>query len=252
MEFIFVLLASLMAGFVDSVVGGGGLVLMPALFAAYPNAAPVSLIGTNKGAAIWGTAVAGFQYSRKVQLLWRSLAPAAACAFIASLAGAWVLTWVDPQSLRKALPFLLTAVLVYTLVRKDMGTIDAPRLQAHHERIVLCVIAGLMGFYDGFFGPGTGSILVFLLVRVLGFDFLRATANTKIINLLSNLAALLLLSWHGHVWWHMAWVMAVANIAGSLVGTHAAMRYGTRFVRWMFIGVVSALIFKTAWDSFMR
>jgi uncharacterized membrane protein YfcA len=112
---------------------------------------------------------------------------------------------------------------------------------------------GLMvGFYDGFFGPGTGSFFVFLMVRWLGYDFLNASASAKLLNTATNLAALLLFALKGHVWWHLALPMAVANIIGSLLGTHLALKHGTGFVRTVFIGVVSALILKTAYDAFMR
>ena len=110
----------------------------------------------------------------------------------------------------------------------------------------------MIGFYDGFFGPGTGSFFVFLMVRVLGYDFLHASASAKLLNTATNLAALLLFTLKGHVWWHFALVMAVANVVGSLAGTHLALKHGTGFVRWVFIAVVSALILKTGYDAYLR
>ncbi len=110
----------------------------------------------------------------------------------------------------------------------------------------------MVGFYDGFFGPGAGSFFVFLFVRALGYDFLHASASAKLLNTATNLAALGAFAWTGHVWWHIAAVMAVANVAGSLVGTRMALRHGAGFVRVVFIGVVSMLILKTAFDGFMR
>ena len=115
-----------------------------------------------------------------------------------------------------------------------------------------CAIAAVVGLYDGFFGPGTGSFLVFLLVRLLGYDFLHASASAKLINTGTNVAALILFSLKGHVWWHFALVMALANVLGSLAGTHLALRHGTGFVRAVFIAVVSALIVKTGYDAFLR
>ena len=252
MELVFVSLASLLAGFVDSIVGGGGLVLVPALFAAFPTTHPATLFGTNKGASVWGTGFATWQYSRRVSLRWHALAPAAVAGFAASLAGAWLVTVVSPELLRKVLPLVLLLVLVYTLVKKDMGLHHAPRLEGLSEAAVACAIGAVVGFYDGFFGPGTGSFFVFLLVRLLGYDFLHASASAKLLNTATNLSALLLFALKGHVWWHFVLAMAIANVAGSLLGTHLALKHGTGFVRVVFIGVVSALIFKTSYDAFLR
>lgn len=252
METLTVTLASLLAGFVDSIVGGGGLILTPALFAVFPNAHPATLFGTNKSASVWGTAFAARQYSRRVQLAWASLLPAAVVCFVGSLSGAWLVTVVSPGFLRKLLPLVLLAVLLYTLSKKDLGQHHTPRYAGRAEVLVACAMGLTVGFYDGFFGPGTGSFFVFLMVRWLGYDFLNASASAKLLNTATNLAALLLFALKGHVWWHLALPMAVANIIGSLLGTHLALKHGTGFVRTVFIGVVSALILKTAYDAFMR
>ncbi|MDZ7922335.1 TSUP family transporter [Rhodoferax sp.] len=252
MEMFVVTLASLLAGFVDAIVGGGGLILTPALFATFPNAHPATLFGTNKGASVWGTAFATVQYKRRVQMQWHAIAPAAAVCFMASLGGAWLVTVVSPEHLRKALPVVLVLVLAYTLAKKDLGRHHTPRFAGQHEALVACAIGATIGFYDGFFGPGTGSFFVFLLVRVLGYDFLNASASAKLLNTASNFAALILFTLKGHVWWHFVVVMAVANVAGSLAGTHLALKHGTGFVRSMFIVVVSALILKTGYDAFVR
>lgn len=252
MELLLVSLASLMAGLVDSIVGGGGLILLPALFATFPQAAPATLFGTNKSASIWGTAFATFQYSRRVVLPWRSLLPAAVSGLLGSLAGAWAVTLVDPSLFRKVLPFLLTALLAYTLARKELGREHAPRFSGRREALVASGVGVVVGFYDGFFGPGTGSFLVFAWVRLLGYDFLNASASAKLINTATNFAALMLFTWQGHVWWHLALAMALANVVGSLIGTRLALRHGAGFVRQVFIFVVLALILKTAWDTWLR
>ena len=252
MELIVVSLASLLAGFVDSIVGGGGLILVPALFATFPTTHPATLFGTNKGASVWGTAIATLQYSRRVQMRWHALAPAAAVCFAASLGGAWLVTVISPEYLRKALPLVLLAVLAYTLARKQLGRDHAPRFGGRQETLVASGIGVVIGFYDGFFGPGTGSFFVFLLVRLLGYDFLNASAGAKLLNTASNLAAILLFALKGHVWWHFVLVMAIANVLGSLAGTHLALKHGTGFVRGVFIAVVSALILKTGYDAFLR
>jgi len=252
MELIFVTCASLLAGFVDSIVGGGGLILVPALFAAFPTTHPATLFGINKGASIWGTAVATAQYAKRVDMRWSALLPAALVGFGGSLAGAWLVTEISPQFLRKVLPVVLLGVLIYTLVKKEMGRHHTPRFSGRTETLVACCIGLLLGFYDGFFGPGTGSFFVFLFVRWLGYDFLNASASAKLLNVATNLAALLLFAYKGHVWWHFALTMAVANVVGSLIGTHMALKHGAAFVRMVFIFVVSALIMKTGYDAFIR
>ena len=252
MELIIVTLASLLAGFVDAIVGGGGLILLPALFAVFPAAPPATLLGTNKAASIWGTAVATAQYACRVDMRWAALLPAAGVGFVGSLGGAWLVTLVDGSFLRKVLPFVLLAVLAYTLVKKDLGHTHAPRFKGRAEMLAACSIGLVIGFYDGFFGPGTGSFFVFLFVRWLGYDFLNASASAKLLNVATNLSALSLFAYKGHVWWHLAVAMAVANVVGSLLGTRLALKHGSGFVRIVFIVVVSALILKTGFDAFLR
>ena len=251
-DLIIVAVAAALAGFVDAIVGGGGLVLVPALFAVYPTAVPATLLGTNKGGAVWGTAWATWQFAKRVQLRWGSLLPAVAAALVGSFAGAWAVTQVSADGLKRALPFILGAVLVYTLLRKELGRHHTPRFDGAREAALASAIGAVVGFYDGFFGPGTGSFFVFAFVRALGYDFLHASASAKMLNTATNAAALVLFAWKGHVWWHLALVIALANIAGSLAGTRLALKHGAGFVRNVFIGVVALLIAKTAYDAFLR
>ena len=252
MEWILVSLASLLAGFVDAIVGGGGLILLPALFATFPSAPPATLLGTNKSASVWGTTMATWQYSRRVQMRWRAMLPAAAAGFAGAFAGAWAVTVVSPDFLRKLLPLVLLAVLLYTLAKKDLGRSHAPRHTQARETALACAIGAVIGWYDGFFGPGTGSFFIFLFVRLLGYDFLNASASAKLLNVATNLAAIALFAMKGHVWWKIGLVMAVANVAGSLIGTRLALKHGAGFVRGVFIVVVGALILKTGYDAFLR
>lgn len=252
MELLLVSLASLLAGFVDAIVGGGGLILVPALFAVFPTTHPATLFGINKSASVWGTAIAARQYGRRVDMYWSALLPAAAAGFLGGFVGAWAVTVLPSEFLRKLLPIVLLGVLLYTLARKDLGREHAPRLSGRRQAVVASAIGLALGFYDGFFGPGTGSFFVFLFVRVLGYDFLHASASAKLLNTATNLAALILFALKGHVWWHYAVALAVANVAGSLLGTHLALRHGAAFVRVVFIFVVSALILKTGYDAFLR
>jgi uncharacterized membrane protein YfcA len=252
MELLIVSVASLFAGFVDSIVGGGGLILIPALFAVFPTAHPATLFGTNKGASVWGTGFATWQYSRKVQMRWSALVPAAGAGLVASFAGAWLVTVVSPEFLRKALPFLLLLVLLYTLTKKELGRHHTPHFSGARERWIAAAIGAVIGFYDGFFGPGTGSFLVFAFVRVLGYDFLSASAAAKLVNTATNVAALALFITKGHIWWHFVLAMAIANVLGSLLGTRLALKHGTGFVRGVCLWGVSALILKTSVDAFAR
>lgn len=249
LELLGVAAASVLAGFIDAIVGGGGLILLPSLFAAYPQAPAATLLGTNKGGAIWGTALAAWQYGRRVDIAWRVAGPAMATAWLGSAFGAWVITHLDPLALKRALPALLGAVLIYTLWRKDLGQAHQPRYARRQEGWIACLIGGAIGFYDGLFGPGTGSFLVFALVRVLGWDFLHASATAKLINTATNAAALMLFAWTGNLWWATAAVLAVANMLGSLAGTAVALRHGSGLIRRVFISVVFLLICKTGYDA---
>jgi uncharacterized membrane protein YfcA len=250
MELIWITLASGLAGFVDSIVGGGGLILLPALLVAYPSAPAAAMLGTNKSASVWGTAFASWQFSRRIEMPWRIWLPAAGLSFGGSLIGAWGLTLVSSDVLKQLLPLVLLAVLLYTLARKDLGALHQPRFSGRQELATASVVGLCIGTYDGFFGPGTGSLMVFALVRWLGYDFLHASAGAKLMNMSSNAAALLLLSFNGLVWWHLALPLALANIVGSLLGTRLALRHGSGFVRWVFIGVVGVLILKTSWNAY--
>lgn len=251
-DLLLVSAASMFAGFVDAIVGGGGLILVPALFATFPSTHPATLFGVNKSASVWGTSLATWQYSRRVQLNWGGLMPAAAATFVGSMAGAWLVTVVSPHALRKALPLVLLAVLVYTLVKKELGREHAPRFTGGAETLAAGSVGLLLGFYDGFFGPGTGSFLVFIFVRWLGYDFLHASASAKLLNVASNVAAIILFVSKGHIWWHYVLPLAAANMLGSVIGTRLALKKGAGFVRGMFIVVVSALILKTGYDAFLK
>ena len=141
--------------------------------------------------------------------------------------------------------------MLYTLVKKDLGQQHQPRCSGRSETLVACAIGAGIGLYDGFFGPGTGSFLVFLFVRVLGYDFLNASAGAKLINVFTNLAAIILFASKGHIWWHLGLTMAVANVIGSMLGSRMALKHGAGFVRGAFMVVVSLLIVKTGYDAFV-
>ena len=243
------LLASLGAGLVDAIVGGGGLIMVPALFGLFPQAVPATLLGTNKAASVWGTGWSAWQYARRVKLPSRRLAGAICAALLGAGLGAWLATQVPARPFRLALPAVLATVWAYTWWRKDLGRTHAPHWGPRHEASLATLLGGAVGFYDGLFGPGTGSFFVFALVRGLGWDFLHASAAAKRLNLATNVAALAWFIPHGHVAWALALPMAVANVLGSTLGTRLALRHGAGFVRGVFLLVVGVLILKTAWDA---
>ena len=242
--------AALLAGLVDAVVGGGGMIQVPVLFSVFPSAAPASLFGTNKLASVWGTAMAARTYARRYPLAWHVAVPASLAALVFAFVGAWAVTVFPSVWLRKALPFLLFVVAVYVWVRKDLGSVHQPVPNGRRTTLLALVIGALIGLYDGFFGPGTGSFLIFFFVRLFGFDFLRASAVAKVVNVACNLAALALFAGVGHVFWLLGLVMAVCNIAGAVIGTRLAIRGGSDFVRKIFMLVVGLLILKTGADAF--
>ncbi|MFZ6645604.1 sulfite exporter TauE/SafE family protein [Undibacterium sp. TJN25] len=252
MDFIVLGLAAFFAGFVDAVVGGGGLIQVPALFSAMPNVAPATLLGTNKLAGIWGTGAAAVNYVRAVRLRWDMVLPAALMAFLLAFAGAFAVTHIPPTYLRKSLPFILVAVAVYTFKKKDFGTTHTPLFHGNKETWMAMLVGGGIGFYDGFFGPGTGSFMMFLFVRFFGYDFLSASAVAKVLNVATNAAALLWFGYSNHVIWQVGFAMAVCGVLGSLTGSRLAIKHGSGFVRKMFLLVVVALILKTSYDAFLK
>lgn len=241
---------SLLAGFVDSVVGGGGLIQIPALLIMLPGTPIPTLWGTNKLASLAGTSFAGYRYSRHVNIDWRVTAPAAATAFVFSFLGSRAVTLLNPDLLRPIVFVLLIVVAIYVFVVKDLGLIHRPK-HGGRKAVSIGVATGVaLGFYDGFFGPGTGSFLIFAFVGIFGFDFLSASASAKIINLATNLASVLYFGATNHILYQVALPMAGCNIVGSLIGTRLAILKGSRFVRIFFLVVVAALIVKLAQQLF--
>jgi hypothetical protein len=251
-HFLFLLAAAFFAGLVDSVGGGGGLIQVPALFSGMPQTMPATLFGTNKLASIWGTGAAAVNYARRVHIEWNAALPATAAAFVFAFLGAFSVTWMPADLMRKCLPILLIVLLVYTWRFRQFGLLHAPLYRGKAERMRAVALGAVIGFYDGFFGPGTGSFLIFLFVRFFGFDFLGASVASKIVNVACNFAALLWFGYSGHVLWLTGLAMAVCNVAGSLAGSRLALRHGSLLVRRMFLLVVSALILKAAKDAFFR
>lgn len=242
--------AALFAGLIDSMVGGGGLIQIPALFTVLPKELPATLFGTNKIASVFGTANAAWRYARRVKMPWKTTLPAAIAAFAFSYLGAMAVAWLPRELLRPLILVMLVGSAAYTFWRKDFGIVHQPQHAGRSEFIYALLVGGVIGFYDGFFGPGTGSFLIFLFIRFFGFDFLHASAASKVVNVATNLAAMSFFIPNGFVLPVAALVMAVFNVLGSVLGTHLALRHGSGFVRKIFLLVVCSLILKFAWDTF--
>jgi uncharacterized membrane protein YfcA len=240
-ELPWLLCIAFVAGLVDAAVGGGGLIQLPGLFATLPQQAPAVLLGTNKFSAMAGTGASAWRYARNVRY-------ATAAAFAFSFLGATAVSLLPKQAVRPLILALLIAMLVYTLIKKDFGALHRPRHIGRRELAIALAMGAAIGFYDGFFGPGTGSFLIFLFIRFFGLDFLRASAASKVVNLATNLAALCFFVPSGQVLLAVAVPMAVANIAGAVAGTRLALRGGTPLIRQLFLVLVVVLIGKMGWD----
>ncbi|PRA82086.1 TSUP family transporter [Microbacterium sp. MYb66] len=244
---LLVVIAAFCAGWIDAVVGGGGLLQLPALLL-IPGISPVQALATNKLASVFGTATSSATYYRRAKPDIRTALPMAAIALIGSFGGAAVATVLPPAAFKPIIVIALLAVALFTAFRPQMGA--ATQLRFHGRRHhIMAGAAGLgIGFYDGMIGPGTGTFLVITLVALLGYDFLQASAKAKIVNLATNIGALLLFIPHGAVLWLLGGILAVANVAGSYLGSRMAISKGTTFIRVVFLVVVIALIAKLGVD----
>jgi uncharacterized membrane protein YfcA len=246
------MLAALVAGFVDAVVGGGGLISIPALLLGLPAGTPVTtILGTNKAVATTGATFAAGQFVRARILRIGDLVVPVACSVGGAAIGVALAYYFQNRYepwFRPVMLGLLVAMLAFTLLKPEIGKLHAPRHGLDHQRLLAGGIALFLGFYDGFFGPGTGSILIFLFVAVLGFDFLRASALAKSVNWASNFTAMSLFLWRGSWIPTLALAMAAANGVGGTLGARAALRKGSGWVRAMFILVVVVLILRLGWQ----
>ena len=239
-------LAAFFAGFVDSIAGGGGLIQVPALLIGLPKAETATLLGTNKLASVFGTISSAALYRRQIKPEASILLAMALPAFIGSAVGATLASRIPTSSMRPVVLILLVCVAIYTWLKPDLGKIEL--LKHHsHRRIHICILAGLgIGFYDGIFGPGTGSFLMLVLVASLGYAFITASAIAKIVNVATNIGALLVFGFDGAILWQIGLVLGVANICGAVVGSRMAIKGGSTLVRKVFLLVTMALIIKVA------
>ncbi|GAB3696852.1 sulfite exporter TauE/SafE family protein [Mariniluteicoccus flavus] len=244
------ILAAFVAGWVDAVVGGGGLIQLPALLIGLPKETPSPyILGTNKISSAAGTLTATITYARRIALDWRTLIPLVAMSFTGSAIGAAMARLIPKQALTPIVLVALVAVGAYTLFKPQLGLVHQQKhTGARHYGSTAAIGLGV-GVYDGILGPGTGSFFVILMVAVLGYGFLEASAKAKIANLSTNVAAIAVFGLHGELLVALGIVMAVANLAGGFLGARTALNRGNGFVRTVFLVVVGALILKLGWDT---
>ncbi|MFW3171004.1 sulfite exporter TauE/SafE family protein [Geodermatophilus sp. CPCC 206100] len=242
-----VLCAALAAGWVDAVVGGGGLLQLPALLLV-PGITPVQALATNKLSSVFGTTTSAVTYARRVHPDLRTALPMAAIALVCSFGGASVAALLPAAVFKPVIVLALVAIAAFTLLRPSLGGVTALRHTGHRHHGIAGALGAGIGFYDGVLGPGTGSFLVFAMVSLLGYDFLSASAKAKIVNVATNLGALLFFVPHGSVFWGLGLVLGAANTLGGYLGSRAATARGAGFIRGAFLVVVTALIGRLGWD----
>lgn len=247
-ELILLCTVAFAAGFIDAIVGGGGLLQTPAILLILPNYPVATLLGTTKIPSMAGTTLAAFKYAGQVKFNYRVLAACAVTAFFAALLGAYLVSRIDNSVIKPVILVVLVFVAVYTYLNKQFG-IHQEKTHAVVKQVLLAGIFGLIiGFYDGLIGPGTGSFLILVFIAVLGFDFIGASAHAKIVNIATNLAAILYFSSTGHILFQYAIPMAVFNLSGAFFGTKLALLKGNKFVRVFFLIVVFGTILRFAYD----
>jgi hypothetical protein len=242
-----VLLAALTAGFVDAVVGGGGLVQLPALLLV-PGLSPVQALATNKLGSILGTTTSAVTYYRRAHPDLRTALPMAVVALVSSFLGASIAALLPADVFKPVIVVALVGIGAFTLLRPSLGDVTALRHAGRRHHGVAAAVGAVIGFYDGILGPGTGSFLVFAMVSLLGYDFLAASAKAKIVNCATNLGALLFFVPHGSVFWGLGLLLGAANMVGAYLGARTATARGSRFIRVAFLVVVTALIGRLGWD----
>lgn len=249
-DLLLLCVAAFAAGFVDAIVGGGGLIQLPAALVILPSYPVSSVVASLKVPAFSGTSIAAWQYAKRVDINWRLLGVVCTLAFFASYGGSYLLTQVSNAFMKPVLLVVLTAVAVYTFAKKDFGQKEKRDVSATRQLRIGVAISLVIGFYDGFIGPGTGSFLILLFIALLHFDFLHASAYAKLVNLATNLGSLTLFIAKGSIVWDIALPMATANMAGSFVGARLAIAKGNRFIRVFFLVVVIGILVRFCWDVF--
>ena len=243
-------LLAFFAGFIDAVVGGGGLIQLPALLVTLPNASLPTIFGTNKIAALSGTSMAALQYARRIRFNAKLLITISIASFIASFFGAKIVSIINPATLKPIILVILIAIAIYTFLKKDLGKVTTKQLPLSRQMLLGAAFGLIIGFYDGFFGPGTGSFFVLAFVLVLGFEFVQASAYAKIVNCMTNISALIVFIRQGNFILGIAILLAMFNIAGSILGSKMALKRGNGFIRIFFLIIVTIMIIRYGYDVF--
>ncbi|MES2565312.1 MAG: TSUP family transporter [Bacteroidota bacterium] len=241
-------LSAFTAGFIDAVVGGGGLIQTPFLLITFPAMPLPVLFGTNKIAALAGTSIAAFRYAKKITFDFKLLFVIAASCFVSSFLGAQIVNHIDTNLLKPVILVVLVLIALYTFLKKDLGSVATKELPQNMQMLYGALIGLVVGFYDGFFGPGTGSFFVMGFVVILGFEFVKASAYAKVVNCITNISALIVFTRQGNYILHLAILLAVFNIIGSFIGSSLALKKGNGFVRVFFLIIVSVMILKYGYD----
>ena len=241
-------LAGAAAGFIDAIAGGGGLISVPALL--WAGLPPQVALGTNKLQSSCGTLLAVAHYTRAGLIGWRSLRLAAMITFIAAALGAWAVAIMDPAVLRRIVPALLIGVAIYTMLNRKLG--ERPRAARIGMTAFALIFGTLLGFYDGFFGPGTGSFWMLACVLTLGQELRAATGTTKALNLASNVAALITFAFAKCLRFDVGFAMIAGQLAGARLGSGLVIAHGSRIIRPLFFAVALALALRLAWQAFFK
>ena len=245
-----VCIAGFMAGFIDSIVGGGGLIQTPFFLITFPNLELPKVLGTNKISALMGTSVAAIKYSKKLKFNYQLLFIISASCFIASYLGAKLVHYLDTKTLKPLVLVILIVIAIYTFIKKDLGKQPSKELELNKQKLYGALIGLVVGFYDGFFGPGTGSFFVLGFVVILGFEFVQASAYAKVVNCVTNVSALFVFISHGNYILPIALLMGSFNMLGSYIGSHLALKNGNGFVRVIFLVIVTLMILKYGYEVF--
>jgi uncharacterized membrane protein YfcA len=247
---IFILIAAFSAGFVDAIAGGGGLIQLPALLISFPDREVAEVAGTNKLGSIFGTSAAALNYRRNIKTDPKLLLAMVLPAFIGSGSGSLLATQISTEQLKVAIVVMLVAVFAYTLARPDLGKVEVRKGAAKRQRTVGAIAGLTIGFYDGFIGPGTGTLLMIVLVAALGFAFIGASAIAKVVNVATNFASILVFGISGSIMWVVGLAVGICNLAGGIIGSRVAIRRGSDFVRKFYLLVTFALIVRVLFDLF--
>lgn len=245
---LLIALLAFIAGFIDAIVGGGGLIQLPALLIAFPAIPLPVLFGTNKIAALAGTLTATLKYARRIRFDFPVMLVTAVCCFTSSFVGARLISHLDSHKLKPAILVILIGIAIYTLFNKNLGANKSKDLTRQKQMLYGGLIGLVVGFYDGFFGPGTGSFFVLGFVVILGFEFVKASAYAKVVNCVTNLSALIVFISKGYFILPLAIVMTIFNMTGSYIGSHLALKKGNGFVRMIFLAIVGIMICKLGYD----